>query len=380
VWARDLTRDEFAASARWGRLFGFPAEGRLRLEDFLGRVHPEDTARVRQAVERVLRGNGRFELEHRVLEPGGAVRWIYSMGQVDRESGHVRGVSLDLTRRKQIEAEANQQRNLLAHLARVESLGVLSGSLAHELSHPLGVILSNAQAAQRMLARGNANREELAEILDDIVREDRRAGEVIKRLRAMLRRGESQHQPTDINEVIGETLQLVGVELSMRGIRVRFVPEDGLPAIPADRVQLQQVLLNLIMNAADAMQELPREERALRIEAVRANGRLQLSVSDQGHGLPSDPESIFAQFHSTKPQGLGLGLTICRTIVEAHRGRIWAEPAPGRGAVFRIDLPEAREVSVLLGRGAPVVPSRGVASAGGEASVPGSNGPSAHAS
>jgi len=221
----------------------------------------------------------------------------------------------------------------------VASLGVLSGSLAHELNQPLGIILSNAQAAQRLLAHEEPDLAELREILADIVNEDRRAGDVIKRLRALLRRGGVERQPLDVNETLDEVVRLMRSDLIRRGVKVDLELHADLPSILADRVQLQQVFLNLIVNACDAMSANVPPERRLHLTTTVQDDSVRIHVRDLGHGLPPNVEQIFHPFHSTKPQGMGLGLAICRTIVDSHGGRLWAEANPDRGATFHLTFP-----------------------------------------
>ena len=238
--------------------------------------------------------------------------------------------------------ELARQRLELAHLARVASLSELSGSLAHELNQPLAIILANAQAAQRLLEREPPDLAEVRAILADIVAEDRRAGDVIRRLRGLLKRGEPERRPLALQEVAEGVLTLMRSELIGRGVEVerRFAPE--LPPVLGDRIPLEQVLLNLVLNACDALAANPPGRRRLRLATSSADGRVRLSLFDEGCGLPPDPARIFEPFFTTKPGGLGMGLSICRTIVNAHGGRLWAEPVPTGGSVFHLELPAAR--------------------------------------
>jgi PAS domain S-box-containing protein len=343
LWERDIERDEITASAKWRALFGLPPGGRLHLADVFARLHPEDEPRVRETIEKAAREGQSYGTEHRVVLPDGGVRWLYSVGRVvhgrSGQRGHGRGASMDITDRKRIESEVAQQRGQLAHLSRVASLGVLSGSLAHELNQPLGIILSNAQAAQRLLAREQPDLEEIRDILADIVSEDRRAGDVIKRLRALLQRGETHRQPVSVNDCLEEVLRLVRSDLVGRGVTVHCTLAAGLPAVMADHVQVQQVLLNLIVNACDAIEANSPEHRWLSLTTAADAKGVRVAVRDQGCGLPEDVEAMFEPFHSTKPHGLGMGLAICRTILTAHDGKIWAEPNPDRGATFHVSLP-----------------------------------------
>ena len=228
----------------------------------------------------------------------------------------------------------------MAHLARVAMLGELSGSLAHELNQPLSAILSNAQAAQRFLARDPPQLDRVTEILADIVKSDKRAGAVITRLRSLLKKEEAQHRPLDMNEVVQEVLALMRSDFLNRQVSVRTELAPQLPAVSGDRVQLQQVLLNLLINGCDAMAGA-RAQPDLVVRSESAPGRnVRVSVADRGTGIPlEDLERIFEPFVTTKPQGLGLGLAVCRSIVKAHNGRLWATNNPDGGASVHIELP-----------------------------------------
>jgi len=246
---------------------------------------------------------------------------------------------MDVTERKRADKEALGQRDELFHLSRVATLGQLSGSLAHELNQPLGIILSNAQAAQHMLAGDAPDIPELREILADIVGENLRAGEVITRLRALLKRGETRLLPLAVNEVIEDVLHLLRSDLVARGVTAHTRLAEGLPEVPADEVQLQQVLLNIITNACDAMAENSPKDRILRISTNLQSDAVRVSIADQGRGLPDgDVSQIFQPFFTTKSHGLGIGLSICRSIIAAHDGRLWAEPNDGRGTALHMEL------------------------------------------
>jgi PAS domain S-box-containing protein len=252
---------------------------------------------------------------------------------------------IDITERKQSELKLAQQRNELAHLSRVTMLGELSGSLAHELNQPLSAILSNAQAAQRFLASDASNLDEVREILKDIVEQDKRAGEVIRRLRLLLMKGEVHRQPLDLSEVLLDVLKLVRGDLVNQDVAVASDLAPDLPAVSADRVQIQQVMLNLVMNGCDAMSGVERARRLLSVRTGRENGGgVRVSIGDRGCGIPQEKlERVFEPFFTTKRQGMGLGLAVCRSIIEAHRGRLWAESEPGSGATFHFTIPKAGE-------------------------------------
>jgi C4-dicarboxylate-specific signal transduction histidine kinase len=243
---------------------------------------------------------------------------------------------IDITERKQAELEIQQQRQLLTHLTRVATLGELSGALAHELSQPLTSILSNAQAAQRFLAREPADLAEVRDILNDIVDDDRRAGAVIRRWRTLLRKGETQLHPLDLNDVANEVLRLANTELIAHGVTVTTRLTQGLPPVRGDRVGLQQVLLNLIVNACDAMKHNERANRHLTVGTeLDGADAVKVTIADRGDGIPADKiERVFEPFFTTKENGLGLGLSICRSIVAAHGGRLGVDNNADRGATF----------------------------------------------
>ena len=250
---------------------------------------------------------------------------------------------VDITKRRDLERATARQRDELAHLSRVAMLGELSGSLAHELNQPLTAILSNAQAAQRFLAQSPPRLDGLAEILADIVKSDHRAGAVILRIRTLLRKEAAQRNPLDINDVVEETLHLMRSDLLNRHVVVRAELGEGLPAVSGDRNQLQQVLLNFMMNGCDAMDGRQMDGRLLVRTLRTAEGNVEVSVADRGTGIPAEEfERIFEPFVTTKSHGMGLGLTICRSIVEAHGGRLWATNNSDGGATLHCELPGKR--------------------------------------
>ena len=242
----------------------------------------------------------------------------------------------DVTAHKLAMSEAREQRQQLAHLGRAAILGELSGAFAHELAQPLTSILGNAEAALQLLPLGG-DISEIQEILRDIIRDDVRAAEVIGRLRSMLAHGEIRREPVDLNLVVREVLALARSDLVTRNVSVAVQLSPNVPLVQGDHVQMQQVVLNLLLNACEAMAEVPTLERQLLIETrVTADATLECAVTDRGHGIAPDQfERIFQPFVTSKKQGLGLGLAICRSIVEAQGGQLWADNAPERGAIFR---------------------------------------------
>jgi two-component system, LuxR family, sensor kinase FixL len=348
---------------RFREICGVPSNVQSGLDPvqfWLEHVHPDDRQLLLEERQRLHRGQvDRISLEYRYLRPTTGQRWLHHSAQLatHRAGGagiRTFGVVRDITQQRHAEMEARELRQNLTHLTRVHVLGALSGSLAHELNQPLGIILSNAQAAQELLAQEPPDLAEVQAILADIVAADRRAGEVIERLRTMLKRGQVSKQPLALNRIIEEVLRLTQADLIGRGVTVVCELASALPPIAGDRVQLQQLLLNLILNGADAMAANPPGTRRLHLQTILRQDRVRTSVRDAGGGLPAEVERLFQPFYTTKPQGLGLGLAICRSIVEAHHGRLWAETHPEQGAVFHFELPLAEggsgQWSVLSGQ------------------------------
>jgi two-component system, LuxR family, sensor kinase FixL len=356
MWMWDIPRDEIWITDKGRALFGFGASEKLDLDRFKNVLHSEDRQRVLDAVENTLRTGADYEAEYRIMLPQGQLRWIAGRGQVefdrDGQPVRLRGAAFDITNRKQAELEAARHRNEMAHLSRVTTLGELSGSLAHELNRPLGAILSNAQAAQRMLANGGVDVAEFREILNDIVSENKRAAKVIRRLRLWLQKGEVQHQSLRINKVVRDVLKLIRADLISQNVSVDTELAQNLPTITGDPVQLQQVLVNLVVNACDAMADCDTRERRLRIRTRIENGgdAVIVSVTDCGGGIQvKEVEQMFEPFFTTKAKGMGLGLSVCRTIIAAHRGKLWATNNAERGATFHFILPKdvsAKEVLI----------------------------------
>jgi PAS domain S-box-containing protein len=246
----------------------------------------------------------------------------------------------DISERKRTERELTVQRDELAHLSRVVLLAELSGSLAHELNQPLTAILSNAQAALRFLAHSPPNLGEVHDSLTNIVENDKRAGEVIRRLRAMLRKDRADHRHLDINDVVLDVLRIIRSDLLNRNVEIKLDLTPNLPAIEGDRVQLQQVLLNLVMNAADAMAQLNEGRQITVLTELTGSGGVEISVVDVGRGIPEpDLERIFSPFVTSKTSGIGLGLAVCTSIIQTHRGTIWATNNPTGGATLHFSIP-----------------------------------------
>ncbi|MBM2805649.1 MAG: hypothetical protein HW419_3542 [Deltaproteobacteria bacterium] len=292
----------------------------------------------------------RFIPEERITDAQGKVRWLQTVKRpivaMDGSANQVLGASTDITKRKEAESELQQQREELAHVTRISTMGELAASLAHELNQPLTAILSNAQAAQRFLAVKPADLEEIKDILRDIVEDNNRAGEVIRRMRALVKKDDLAFVALDLAGLIRDVVQLVHSDADLRNIRMSFESASQLPLVRGDKVQLQQVMLNLLLNAFDAMKDTPVNEREVvtRVETKGA-GSVEVSVRDHGTGLTSDKlDKIFQPFYTTKREGLGMGLSISRSIIGTHGGRLWAENNADRGATFYFTVPVEKSV------------------------------------
>jgi PAS domain S-box-containing protein len=304
-------------------------------------LHPEDRDRVTARLQALIHGGGQTcNAEYRLRRADGAYVHVNARGFVIRDDTgkplRLIGSLMDVSDRKQVE-EANQR---LAHVSRLAMVGELSASIAHEINQPLGAILSNADAAEILLSKETIPVEELRQIIDDIRHDDMRAGEVIRHMRSLLRRRELAMQPFDLNRAIADVLNFAGADLGRHGVRVD-TEFTLLPIVHGDQVHLQQVVLNLILNAVDAMEAVPVSRRRLNIRTARSEtGGVEITVSDAGIGIsPEAAAHLFDSFYTTKPEGMGLGLSIARSIIEAHRGTIQVEPRAGEGACLKVCLP-----------------------------------------
>jgi two-component system sensor kinase FixL len=341
-WSLDAQSGDVWATATTRELFGLVPGGELRLADFLERVHPPDRDRLERLIETAFHSSESFRAEFRVVDPGGGVRWVAAVGRnvADGEGGPktLMGVSIDVTARKAVMKNTRRNRARLERVSRVETLSELSAFLAHELNQPLATILTNAEAAQSLLARSPPDLAEVREILADIASADRRAGDVIRQLRALLAREEPRREDLLLDDAFHNVLRLLANEIDDRGVTVDLRLASDLPSVRADRILIEQVLVNLLNNACDAVADNPPGERQVAvITGAHANG-VSVKITDNGCGI-SDPKRIFEVFYSTKPGGLGMGLAIVRSIINSHGGRVWAEAAQDRGATIHLSLP-----------------------------------------
>jgi PAS domain S-box-containing protein len=313
-------------------------------------VHADDLKRCFDIYTRAFESRQPFRMEYRLRRFDGQYRWVLDTGapRISADGtfeGYI-GSALDITDEKRVEEESRSLREQLTQIGRVTLMGELAASIAHEVNQPLCAIVSNAEAIQRMLTEGGFILEELLEALQDIAQDSQRASAVVGSIRKFLQKSTPEPSTVDVNEIIREVGVLAQREMVRRGVAVKLELAESLPAIVGDRVQLQQVILNLITNAAEAMLSIPRDSRHITISSrADESGNVAIAVSDTGTGLePASAHKIFQPFFTTKPNGLGMGLAICRSIVEAHGGEIWADSNIGEGSIFRFTLPAIREV------------------------------------
>jgi C4-dicarboxylate-specific signal transduction histidine kinase len=336
-------------SDEWYRLYGFdPEKGPPTWEERLERIHPEDRAKWQAAIDRAIAEASDYEVEVRILLPDGTVKFIHTVGHpVLNASGELVefvGSSTDVTESKRAEESLRQAQADLVRVSRVTTLGELSASLAHEVNQPIAAASTNANTCLRWLAGDTPNIEEARLAAMRIVKDTKRAAEITGRVRQLFRKGASQRDLVDVNEIIREMIVLLRGETTRYNILVGTRLTTDLPLVMADRVQLQQVLMNLMVNGIEAMKDAD-GTRELAIGSKRMESeQIVVSVSDSGMGLPPQhTEQIFNAFFTTKPHGTGMGLRISRSIIESHGGRLWAADNSPRGASFYFTLPTNAE-------------------------------------
>ena len=335
-------------SPRYERIWGRPIGDVLRdPRAWMEALHPDDRNRVGDAYERWLagEGDGSFDATFRIVRPDGETRVLRSRGTLIRDAQgrpyRASRASDDITEAKQAEDALARAEAELARVSRVTTMGQLAASIAHEVSQPLAAMVANAAAADRWLGATPPETTRAREALRGVVEDGQRAGDVIRRIRALMQREPRRQEPLDINEAISEVLALAQQEQRRAGAVLEVSLADALPRVPGDKVLLQQLLLNLTVNALEAMRGVAEAPRILTVRSEKdGTGGVLVTVRDTGVGLAADgADRLFDPFYTTKAGGMGMGLAISRSIVEAHGGRIWAAPNEPRGATFRFTLP-----------------------------------------
>jgi len=341
-----VATDEITWSTELYRIYELEIGVPVTLELIRSRVHPEDVALIEKMkmVDQAREGGHDFEWQYRLLMPDHSIKYMHAVAHAtqdqDGQLEYIASVQ-DVTARRLAEEARDKARSELAHVARAMSLGSLAASIAHELNQPLSGIVTNVSTCQRMLANASPNIEGALETAHRTLRDANRASEVIKRLRVLFTKKDTTTESVDLNETAEEVLALSSSGLQRNQVVVRTELAEDLPLVTGDRVQLQQVVLNLLQNGADAMSKVDDRPRHLVIRTEQDEGdRVRLSVKDVGVGFgPQDAERLFESFYTTKKDGMGIGLSVSRSIIESHYGRLWAELNDGPGATFSFSIP-----------------------------------------
>jgi PAS domain S-box-containing protein len=358
-----VATDEVTWSQQLHRIYELEIGVMLTPEMISTRVHPEDVSLLEKMkiVERTQGGANDFEWQYRLLMPDHSIKYLHAVAHATRdEDGQLEYIAAvqDVTARRLSEEARDKARSELAHVARVTSLGALAASIAHEVNQPLAGIVTNASTCLRMMSADPPNVEGARETMRRTIRDGNRAATVITRLRALFDKKEARTELVDLNAATRDVIALLLSELQRSGVVLRVEFADQLPAVTGDRVQLQQVILNLLLNASEAMSGVEHRPRQLVIRTERdGDSDVRLTVQDAGSGFePQAVNSLFEAFYTTKAGGMGIGLSVSRSIIESHHGRIWASPNDGPGATFAFAIPcacegatEAGGLSALLG-------------------------------
>ncbi len=342
LWCWHYESNKIWATQKSLELYGLPLDCMPTGDTFYSTLHPDDLDWVADAVRDGFRSGRVVQLEYRIVLPDKRVRWMgvraQSFLKPSGEPDNMMGVSLDITERRQNEEERIRLQSELAHLSRILSMNELSTSLAHEINQPLGAILNNATAARLLLSRLENTPAEILEILQDIIQDGKRAGDVVRRIRGLVKRSEVRLVPVEINALVETVVELFQNRIKLENVSLRLDLQTDLALVKGDCVQLQQVLLNLITNALDAMKGST--PRTLTIcSGMQAPETVVIRVIDSGPGIePANKDSVFLPFFTTKENGLGIGLTISKSIVEDHGGKIWLEKDRDVGAALSFSL------------------------------------------
>jgi PAS domain S-box-containing protein len=346
--AWDVPNDVHFWSDETYQIMGFDRSVKPSMDLITQRVHPDDRAHLHHEADRARQGAPNFDYEQRLLMPDGRIKHVHLRAhRVKYESGReeIVGALMDITEARKSQETLHAAQIALVHASRVATLGEISASIAHEVNQPLAAIVANGQACLRFLRRETPDLDNIRSAVGWIVKDGNRAGEVIKRVRGLLKNAGTEKIPLDVNDLINEVAALLRRELAAQEVALQLELAPGVPAIFADRIQLQQVIINLVINGAEAMQPMADRPHGLEIRSYQdETRRVVVAVKDSGVGIPGESaDRVFDAFFSTKPGGLGMGLSICRSIVEAHGGRLWASANAGPGTTFQLALPQHRE-------------------------------------
>jgi signal transduction histidine kinase len=346
-WAWNVTTGEVSWSVEHFRIFGLDPDATTPSYGvFVNRIHPDDRPAFEEMLEKAVRDGSHFQCDFRIVTPDGATKYLHSLGHLTANGAkntEFIGTVMDVTERRLAEEALRSAVADLERASRLSTMGQLTASIAHEINQPLAAIITNADACLLWLEADRPDLEEARQAATRIVRNGHRAGDIIKSIRALMRKSAPEMVSLDINDVIREVIVLMGAEFRRHGVRVETSLPSNLDSVIGDRVQLQQVVLNLIMNGIEAMAESMYGQRRLQIRSANdESGRVLVAVEDSGPGLDlGQADRLFESFFTTKPEGMGMGLSICRSIIDAHGGRLWASPNLPNGAVFQFTLPAA---------------------------------------
>ena len=344
-----VATDEITCSEQLYRIFQIDRDAQMTFELIGTRIHPEDLSVFQEHIERYRRDRSDVQLEFRLQMPDGAVKYVHVAAHIRRDHGQPEyiGAVQDVTERRLSEEALSKARSQLAHVARVTSLGVLTASIAHEVNQPLSGIVTNASTCLRMLAADPPNVDGARETARRTIRDGNRASEVITRLRALYGKKDTTIESVNLNEAAREVLALSLSELQRNRVLVQQELAEGLPLVAGNRVQLQQVILNLLRNASDAMSGVDDRPRQLLIRTeADEDDHVRLMVMDAGVGFaPQAADRLFDSFYTTKNDGMGIGLSVSRSIIESHHGRLWATLNTGPGTTFSFSIPRASDAA-----------------------------------
>jgi signal transduction histidine kinase len=338
----------FAGELVWSqetfRIFGYDKAPSVTLAMVIQRVHPEDRSLVQRTFDRASRDWNDFDHEYRLLMPDGSIKHVHVVAHQAERLEFI-GAVMDITAARRVEEQMHRARAELAHVARVTTLGELTAAIAHEVNQPLAALMANGSACLRWLDREPPDLEEARIAVTHMIDNGNLAGEVVGRLRAMMKKGPPRKDLLNINDAVATVIALVGNEAQRHRVSLRTELSNDLPAVIGDRIQLQQVVLNLIMNAIEAMSGIEPTQRKVSVVSRKHGSKgVLVEVQDSGTGLDGiAPDRVFDAFYTTKPEGMGIGLAVSRTIIESHGGQLQAFPNVPKGAVFQFRLPTSGE-------------------------------------